>query len=265
MNVLLVDGYNMLHRSRSGWNKGDNPIIYTFFRSFRSVVEKFRPDTVYFVLEGRPVKRLEMMEQYKAQRVYHDKDDFQRQKKIIINTLKTQFPVHVVRHPHYECDDLLANLATVKHVSDECVVVSSDSDFYQLLQTHSKLKIYNPIRKKFIEVPEYDYVTWKALKGDASDNIPGFKGIGNKTASKIALNPDLLREFLECEKRNEKFMLNCEMIRFHDMTEELDTIEASKCEASWPDVRSEFSKMKFFSITNDNFWPKFVDTFSTLA
>jgi 5'-3' exonuclease len=143
--------------------------------------------------------------------------------------------------------------------------VSSDSDFYQLLQTHATLKIYNPIRKKFIEVPEYDYVTWKALKGDESDNIPGFKGIGNKTASKIALNPDLLREFLECEKRNKKFLLNCEMIRFHDMTEELGDIEASKCEAAWSDVKNEFSKMKFFSITNDKFWPKFVDTFSTLA
>ena len=265
MKVLLVDGYNMLHRARSGWNKGDNPIVYTFFRSFRSVVEKFKPDTVYFVLEGRPVKRLEMMEQYKAQRVYHDKDDFHRQKRLIISMLKENFPVHVVRHPNYECDDLLANLATVKHVNDECIVISSDSDFYQLLQTHENLKLYNPIRKKFIETPEHDYVTWKALKGDSSDNIPGFKGVGNKTASKLAGSPDLLEEFLSHEERNSKFALNCEMIRFHDMASELGNIEKSECKPYWDDIKNDFSEMEFFSIISEKFWPKFVGTFSALT
>ena len=102
MRVLLIDGYNMLHRSRTGWAKGENPIVFNFFRSFRSVVDKFKPDVTYFVLEGRPVKRLDMMGEYKGQRVYHDKDDFNRQRKEIIQILKDKFPVNVVRHPNYE-------------------------------------------------------------------------------------------------------------------------------------------------------------------
>ena len=154
MKVLLIDGYNMLYRARSGWAKGDNPIVYTFFRSFRAAVNKFKPDRVYFVLEGKPIKRLAMMKEYKAQRVYHDKDDFHRQKRLVIKVLKEKFPVHVVRHPYYECDDVLAELANVTHKDDDCIVVSSDTDFYQLLQTHKHLQLYNPIRKRFIDAPQ---------------------------------------------------------------------------------------------------------------
>jgi DNA polymerase-1 len=179
MRVLLIDGYNMLHRSRTGWAKGENPIVFNFFRSFRSVVDKFKPDVTYFVLEGRPVKRLDMMGEYKGQRVYHDKDDFNRQRKEIIQILKDKFPVNVVRHPNYECDDVLAAIATDTHTNDECIVISSDTDFYQLLQNHNSLKLYNPVKKEFITPPPFDYVTWKALRGDATDNIPGFKGVGD--------------------------------------------------------------------------------------
>ena len=85
--VLFIDGYNMLYRARSVWGKGDNPIVYAFFRTFRATVEKFNPDIVYFVLEGMPVKRIQMLGEYKAQRTYHDKDDFRRQRKLIIKML----------------------------------------------------------------------------------------------------------------------------------------------------------------------------------
>ena len=265
MKVLLVDGYNMLYRSRSGWAKGDNPIVYTFFRSFRAAVNKFKPDRVYFVLEGKPIKRLAMMEEYKAQRVYHDKDDFHRQKRLVIQTLKDLFPVHVVRHPYYECDDVLAELASVTHKEDECIVVSSDTDFYQLLQTHESLKLYNPIRKKFIESPETHYVSWKALRGDSSDNIDGFRGIGDKRAALLLENKEAFRDFLSKDGHQEKFDRNCEMIRFHDLGKDLDDIERSDVDFRVTDIKTMFDTMKFHSITNEKFWPKFVETFDNLA
>ena len=83
-NVLLLDGYNLLYRARSGFMKGDNPIIFNFFRSLRPLIEKFNPDIAYFVLEGRPKARLAQDKNYKAQRVYHDRDDFNRQRNKII-------------------------------------------------------------------------------------------------------------------------------------------------------------------------------------
>ena len=265
MKVLFVDGYNMLYRARAGWAKGDNPIVYTFFRSFRATVEKFRPDIVYFVLEGMPVKRMNMLSEYKAQRTYHDKDDFRRQRKLIIKMLKEEFPVRVVRHENYECDDVLANLAYVTHKDDECVVVSSDTDFYQMLQVHKNIKLYNPIRKKFIDTPEVDYVVWKALKGDSSDNIEGFQGIGNKRASSLAQNPELLSAFLDKAPGNkEKFELNKELVRFHDMGSDMDSIEHSSVTSNWENIKEQFNEMEFFSITNEKTWEKFIKTFDSL-
>lgn len=265
--VLLIDGYNMLHRSRSGWTKGDNPIIFNFFRSFRSVVDKFKPDITYFVLEGRPVKRLETMSEYKGQREYHDRDDFNRQRKYIIQKLKDRFPVRVVRHPQYECDDVLAALAVVRHHDADVTVVSSDTDFYQLLQTHKSLKLYNPVKKEFVQTPEYDYVTWKALRGDASDNIPGFKGIGDKRALALVNDPLALKEFLAMPGNQEMFDRNISMIRFHDLTSEMTAIETTFCDAEidWTAVRNDFNDMKFFSMTLDKSWDKFVKTFQHLS
>ncbi len=265
MKVLLVDGYNMLYRARSGWAKGENPITYTFFRSFRAAVNKFKPDRVYFVLEGKPIKRLAMMKEYKAQRVYHDKDDFHRQKRHVIKTLKELFPVHVVRHPYYECDDVLAELASVTHKEDECIVVSSDTDFYQLLQTHENLKLYNPIRKKFISPPDCHYVSWKALRGDSSDNIEGFRGIGDKRAALLLENEETLLEFLSKDDNQEKFDRNCEMIRFHDLGSDLNDIERSDTAFMKDDIKDMFDNMQFHSITNEKFWPKFVETFQNLS
>ena len=57
MKVLLLDGYNLIHRARSGYTKGDYPVIYNFFRGIRPIIEKFTPDKVYFVLEGKPKHR----------------------------------------------------------------------------------------------------------------------------------------------------------------------------------------------------------------
>jgi len=265
--VLLIDGYNMLHRSRSGWTKGENPIIFNFFRSFRAVVDKFKPDITYFVLEGRPVKRLETMVEYKAQREYHDRDDFNRQRKWIIQALKDRFPVRVVRHPHYECDDVLAALATVRHPDADVTVVSSDTDFYQLLQTHSSLRLYNPVKKEFVTPPDYDYVTWKALRGDASDNIPGFKSIGDKRALSLVRDPDDLREFLAEPGNQEMFDRNISMIRFHDLTDDMNAIETHFHDAGrdWASLWHSFNDMKFSSITQDKAWEKFVHTFDNLS
>ena len=221
MKVLLLDGYNLLYRARSGFMKGDNPIIFNFFRSLRPLIEKFNPDVAYFVLEGKPKARLAQDKNYKAQRVYHDRDDFNRQRNEIIRIMTEKFPITVARHEDYECDDVIMNLATIRHSKDACVIVSSDTDFIQVLQNDCNIRLYNPIRKKFIEAPEFDYVSWKALRGDSADNIPGFPGIGDKTADKLMKNPVLLKEFLEKSSNQEKFNHNVSLIRVHDMKDDL--------------------------------------------
>ena len=268
MKVLLLDGYNLIHRARHSCGcgfKGDNAMVYSFFRSLRPLIEKFAPDKAYFVIEGWPKHRLEVAPDYKANRVRHDRDGFQIQKKKIIDLLKTSFPLTVVQHKDYECDDVLAGLIKHRHSKDECVVVSSDSDFFQLYNHHSNVQVYNPVRKAVMPAPQYDYVTWKALRGDGADNIPGFKGIGDKRATNLVLNETALNDFLNKDASYPAlFEMNKMLIGFHDMASEMESVSYWDSCVSWEDVKQVFNGLEFFSITNDKSWKKFVDTFVPL-
>jgi len=205
-----------------------------------------------------------LLPEYKGTRVYDDKDDFQRQKRYIIKTLKDRFPVEVVRHPDHECDDVLANLIKYKHADDDCTVISTDTDFIQLLNQHTNVQLYNPIRKGFVSRPNYDYVVWKSLKGDGSDNIAGFHGIGTKRATTLALDEVRLQEFLSSDDTRKLFDRNYELIRFFDLETEMENLELSSSNLDWNDVREQFVKMEFFSMTNRKSWGKFVTTFEKL-
>ena len=100
-------------------------------------------------------------------------------------------------------------MAENKHAQEECIVVSTDTDFIQLYNTTNLVQIYNPIRKGFVPRPNFDYVKWKALRGDSSDNIMGFPGIGDKRALKIIDSEESLNNFLDAESgRREKFEHN---------------------------------------------------------
>ena len=89
---------------------------------------------------------------------------------------------------------------------DDVTIISSDSDFTQLLNSFEEnFRIYNPVKKSFVEKPDYDYVTWKALRGDPTDNIAGIPGVGDKTAEKLCKNPKLLCERLESKDVREVF------------------------------------------------------------
>ena len=163
--VLILDGYNLFYRARySGMNRGEYSTIFNFFRSLRPIIEKFSPDKVDLVLEGMPKKRLEILSEYKGQRTYHNKDNFSEQRRKIIDILKSYFPINLIRHPDYECDDIIGYLSSkYEKENREVVIISSDTDFIQSITEN--VKLYNPVKKEFIEKKEYDYVKWKALVG----------------------------------------------------------------------------------------------------
>ena len=126
-------------------------------------------------------------------------------------------PITVIRHPDYECDDVIAHIAYKEHPEDDVTIVSTDTDFHQVFSEHKSIKVYNPIQKKYVVPPDFDYVTWKALRGDSADNIRGFKGVGDKTALKLIKDPNLLKEFLDKDEgRSDTLKHNLFMIRFHE-------------------------------------------------
>jgi DNA polymerase-1 len=264
MRILFLDAYNLIHRARYGFIKGENATVFGFFRSLRPLIEKFNPDKAYFILEGYPKHRYKLAADYKGTRVRDNDESFHRQKNMIISLMKEYFPISVVRHPDYECDDVLGNLVRYVHVDDHCIVISSDTDFLQLYNTHENVDIYNPIRKKILDKPDYDYVTWKSLRGDSADNIKGIKGIGNKRAIKLIEEPEKLEELLIHDENRRIFERNKALIAFADMRSLLSEIEISKPYVDWGSLRNKFQDFKFDSITNEKSWIKFQHTFLTL-
>ena len=265
--VVLLDGYNLMYRARySGMNKGEYSTIFNFFRGLRPLIEKFNPDLAYFVLEGAPKKRLAVAPDYKGQRVYNNDDNFSAQRKIIIKLLQEFFPIQLVKHNDFECDDVIGYLAEKHKVNDKVTIISSDTDFIQCIDNN--VELYNPVRKLTIEKPDHDYVLWKSLKGDASDNIEGFKGIGDKKALMLCNNPEKLQKFLnEDTSRMTKLEHNKFMIKLHDLTSETNNIQYynTVSNKNWDDLRSTFEEYSFKSMTTkDTSWNKYIKTFDNL-
>ena len=150
------------------------------------------------------------------------------------------------------------------HSDDNVTIVSTDTDFIQLLNEFGDVKLWNPIRKKFIDGPDYDYVMWKALRGDTADAIPGIQGVGDKTAEKMIQDRALLEAKLSVGENREIFQRNQLLIRFSTLENEMSALEVSSPTKNWDSVKSIFESYEFNSIINDKSWSKFVGTFDPL-
>ena len=270
-HVLYLDLYNALHRARGGFQLGNGPILFQFMRSLRATIEQLKPSRMIAVSEGVPMARLAVMPEYKANRTIDPSDTvridemkrFHQQKDICIDLLKRRFPISVVRHPDFEADDLLATLISRGSTAVPITVVSTDSDFTQLLCLYDHVRLYNPVKKMYVERPDHDYVTWKALRGDVCDNIPGI--VSDARAGALLDDPDALSEFFDDSNNVQQFEFNHRLIEFEDITEDkLMLMESSSPARDWDEVRTLFDSYDFKSITNDKSWKKFTDTFDTL-
>jgi DNA polymerase-1 len=262
MKVLAIDSYNMIHRARFGYGSGHHSITFNFFRSLKSEIERHRPDLVYIVSEGRPVHRIKLNEDYKGNRSPILDDNFHRQKQDIFNLCKF-LPVKMIRHVDYECDDVIAHICLTKHADDDVTIVSSDSDFIQLLEK-KKVCLWNPVKKKFIEKWPVDYVTWKSLKGDPTDNIAGIKGIGEKRAFSLASDVSILNKMLEEDDLKKKIYESAyAQIQLIDFSVDDVGIEESTHEFNEPRIHSEFMKREFKSMVG-NAWTKWCVTMERL-
>ncbi len=281
-HCVIVDGHNFMHRARAGFQLGDHHIVFNFFRNLRALVELLKPTSMVFTLEGHPRHRYELQQDYKAnrrivipedpaelseedQKRIKDMKDFFRQKDEIVPLLKSSFPIAVVRHPHFEADDLIYNLIKRSSTAVPWTVVSNDSDFTQLLCEFNHVTVYNPMKKENFVKPSYDYVSWKALRGDASDNIPGLPGITDEFAESIVNDPDELQKLFESKENADAFSRNYELIKFATWSEDESMLmESSRPKNDWSLVSERFDAWGFKSLLKDKSWEKFTSTFDTM-
>ena len=270
MNVVLYDAYNLIYRARHalpmGMQKSEWGITSCFFRSLAALNRRLNPDVAYFVTEGVPVQRLALLPEYKGTRKVDNDEGFRRQRREIIKIVTDYLPLSVANHPHHECDDIISYLAH-RHASagDEVTVASTDTDFLQLANSIKGYQQYNPIRKSYTVLPQHDYVAWKALVGDSSDNIVGFPGIGNKRALSMLDDPEKLQKFLQEEGRRDKFELNKKLISFIDVSNEENMITFSNAMPDWTGALERFTKMNFKSLVSEKGWTGFLNAFGGLS
>ena len=206
MDFLLIDGNNLAARANfaePNLKKEDGTptgVTYISIKSIRSLIEKFKPKKTIVIFDrGWSKWRLELYPEYKANRkVEKPTQEEIEEKERYINQIKrfeeylSYLPVSVVSVKKTEADDIIANIlnqAIAKNIANKFLLVSNDSDFYQFIPFG--VNIYDGIKNIFIdekhikeklEIDSKNYIFYKSLLGDKSDNIDAVKGFGKKAA-----------------------------------------------------------------------------------
>lgn len=201
--LYLLDSYGLIYRSYFAFvshpltNKaGENvSALYGFFRSLAMILKTYRPQYFLAAFDSRtPTFRHEWYPEYKATR---DKTPEDLHAQIPhIEKILTTLGIACLRKDGFEADDIIATLACrAAQEGRRCVIISGDKDLAQLVGDF--VSVLKPDKSEALahcgieEVKEHWGVTpaqmldYLSLIGDASDNIPGVKGIGPKTAVKL--------------------------------------------------------------------------------
>ena len=202
--LVLIDGKSVFYRGyyamgalslRDGTPTGG---IYGFAAIAMEIVKKLNPTKVVVAWDSKTstAKRKAIYDAYKAGRIKPG-EDFYTQIPLLEELIKN-LGWAFIELPEYEADDIIGTLSReADEAGDyETYIISSDQDMLQIVDKNTHmwriLKGFSNIEKidvKEIEekygIKKSQFLDLKALKGDASDNIPGVPGIGEKTAAKL--------------------------------------------------------------------------------
>jgi DNA polymerase-1 len=201
--LYLLDSYAFIYRSYFAFMnrplknaKGENvSAAFGFFRFLFSLFESRNPGAFAAVFDPKgKTFRHEMYAEYKATR-QKTPEDLHAQVPLVEEILRA-LGLPVLRTDGYEADDLIATLATrAREEGRECWIVSGDKDLLQLVGGSVKALRpdssfgYKPYGPEDVAaewgVPPERILDYLSLTGDASDNVPGVAGIGDKTALKL--------------------------------------------------------------------------------
>ena len=282
--LILIDGNAIIHRAYHALppfttKKGELVnAVYGFASTLLSVISEFKPDYVVasFDLAGKTFRH-EKFEDYKANRVKGD-DELYAQIPRVKEVVKA-FNIPIYEQAGYEADDVIGTIATQISAlggnsteNIETIIVTGDMDTLQLI--NATTSVYT-MRRGLSDSVLYDsekvferygltpdqIIDYKALRGDPSDNIPGVKGIGEKTAVTLLqkyLTLDGVYENIEEIKGAVKEKLSRDKVQAY-LSKELATIaldapvEFELEKAMLHDFNREtivklFSELNFFSL-----------------
>jgi 5'-3' exonuclease len=215
--VLIIDSLNTFLRSFTvirHVNQSGNHIggLTGFLRSVSYAINLVRPTRVILIFDGKggSTNKKYLYPEYKANRGIRRVtnwdlfDNQQQESEAITNQLVRLIdylkciPVDMLSVDKIEADDVIGYIAT--RLQKSVTIMSSDRDYLQLI--NERISVYSPTKKKFYDtnlvIKEYgaspiNFLMHKVLLGDAGDNVPGVKGIGQKTL--VKLYPELKDDY----------------------------------------------------------------------
>jgi len=215
--LYLIDGYALIYRAFFALiarplqtSRGENTSAAWGFTNFMlKVLEEHKPDYLGVVFDAGRSQRHEIFPEYKATRQKMP-DELATSLPRIREIIKA-FNVPVLELDGYEADDVIGTIARqAEEVGLEAVIVSGDKDFYQLIRPG--VSLLNPGRggpsavgeewvtlanaHERLGVAPHHVVDYLGLIGDSSDNVPGVRGIGPKTAIQLIQQFGSIEEIL---------------------------------------------------------------------
>ena len=206
--ILLIDGNSLANRAfyatmgrmmKTPTGISTNA-VYGFFQIMFKTIEEEKPDKIIVAFDiSSSEKRTKIFNEYKAGR-HKAPEDLTIQFPIIKELLKTM-NIPIVQKDGIEADDILGAIAKKEgKKGNKIIILTGDRDYFQLVDINVNIRypktimgkteyiIYDnyKINEEYGLTPE-KLIEVKALMGDASDNIPGVKGIGEKTALKLII------------------------------------------------------------------------------
>lgn len=204
---VIIDGNALLHRAFHALpplTTKDGVLVnavYGFALIFLKVLKELKPAYLAVTFDTKaPTFRDVLFEDYKAQRIKQPQELYDQIP--LIKEMIQAFNLPVVEKDGFEADDVIGTLAQKIKITKnqgnniEVIIVTGDLDALQLINDQTKVYTF---RKGFSDTMIYDakavyerfgllpsqMIDYKALRGDPSDNIPGIRGIGEKTATEL--------------------------------------------------------------------------------
>ena len=211
--IILVDGNNLIFRSYYATAVSGNLMVnsknyptnalYGFTNMINKIIEEEKPTYMAVAYDIGKNFRHEKYKEYKAGRSATPNELI-----IQLNKSKELLDAMGIKHielPNYEADDIIGTLSKMALDDKKFIatVISSDKDLLQLINEEVEVKLLKSkdyiryTKEKFIEdygIDPIRMIDLKALMGDSSDNVPGVKGIGEKTALKLLQQYDTVEE-----------------------------------------------------------------------
>lgn len=272
MDLYLIDGnsyyYRAFHAIRGLTNSRGLPTnaIYGFTSMVFKIIREKKPDALAIAFDSKgPTERHKLYEQYKAQRPETPEGlivQIPHIKEII-----SAFRIPAFEIPGIEADDIICTIAKKAASQGARVfILSGDKDMMQAVG--GGINIYDPM--KDIEIGEKDVLErfglspkrlpeFMALTGDVSDNIPGVKGIGEKTAKELLADAGSLDELMAHPEKIKNDRLrkmisgSIEVIKLSrvlaeidmDVPLEIDLKALTVQEPDWPELLRLFTEFEF--------------------